>query len=144
MCCIPRRQESRRLTKPHSGRPHAEAASERFTDSSRKAGVGDWTCWMWKFRKVAPLLALLVLASCADETSRGVTSIGSHTFGRARGIDMATDARDHLNELKHSRLDFIARYYRDPASRWADALREGGATTFFIGLIDSRCLGVAF
>ena len=73
---------------------------------------------MWKFRKVAPLLALLVLASCADETSRGVTSIGSHAFGRARGIDMATDARDHLNELKHSRLDFIARYYRDPASRW--------------------------
>src|SRR5438046_3383909 len=61
-----------------------------FPDSSRKAGVGDWTCWMWKFRKLAPLLALLVLASCADETSRGVTAIGSHTFGRARGIDMAT------------------------------------------------------
>ena len=89
-----------------------------FPDSSRKAGVGDWTFWMWTFRKVAPLLALLVLASCADETSRGVTSIRSHTFGRARGIDMATDARDNLNELKHSRLDFIARYYRDPASRW--------------------------
>jgi hypothetical protein len=28
MCCTQRRQESRRSTKPHSGRPHAEAASE--------------------------------------------------------------------------------------------------------------------
>src|SRR5260370_42638038 len=73
---------------------------------------------MWKFKKVAPLLALLVLASCDDETSRGVAAIGSRTFGRARGIDMATDAPDNLTELKHSRLDFIARYYRDPASRW--------------------------
>jgi hypothetical protein len=31
---------------------------------------------------------------------------------------MPTDARDVSNELKSSRLDFIARYYRDPASRW--------------------------
>jgi Rv2525c-like, glycoside hydrolase-like domain len=73
---------------------------------------------MWAFRKVAPLLVLLALASCADETSRGVASIGSRTFGSARGIDMATDARDNSNELKHSGLDFVARYYRDPASRW--------------------------
>jgi hypothetical protein len=90
MCCIPRGEESRRLTNPvrddHTLRQRREVPTW-FPDSSRKAGVGDWTFWMWKFRKVAPLLALLVLASYADETSRGVTSIGSHTFGRARGID---------------------------------------------------------
>ena len=31
---------------------------------------------------------------------------------------MASDARDVSGELKGSGLDFVARYYRDPASRW--------------------------
>src|SRR5713226_442524 len=39
-------------------------------------------------------------------------------FGVARGIDLPIDSRDVSNELKESRLDFVARYYRDPASRW--------------------------
>jgi len=37
--------------------------------------------------------------------------------GAARGIDMATDSRDVSQELKGSGLQFVARYYRDPASR---------------------------
>lgn len=39
--------------------------------------------------------------------------------GMARGIDMATDARDVAMELQGAaRPDFVARYYRDPASHW--------------------------
>src|SRR5947209_7302376 len=34
------------------------------------------------------------------------------------GIDLPTDASDVLNELKEKRLGFVARYYRNPASRW--------------------------
>ncbi|HWB48176.1 MAG TPA: glycoside hydrolase domain-containing protein, partial [Stellaceae bacterium] len=37
----------------------------------------------------------------------------------ARGIDMATDSSDVAAQLQGRHwLDFVARYYRDPASRW--------------------------
>jgi Domain of unknown function (DUF1906) len=36
----------------------------------------------------------------------------------ARGIDLPTDASDVLNELQDSRIEFVARYYRLPESRW--------------------------
>jgi hypothetical protein len=39
-------------------------------------------------------------------------------IGPPQGIDIPTDARDVSMELKGSGLDFVARYYRDPASRW--------------------------
>jgi len=35
-----------------------------------------------------------------------------------QGIDIPTDASDVLGELQGGNLDFVARYYRDPASRW--------------------------
>jgi hypothetical protein len=35
-----------------------------------------------------------------------------------RGIDLPTDASDVLNELKESRFEFVARYYRAAESRW--------------------------
>jgi hypothetical protein len=35
-----------------------------------------------------------------------------------QGIDLPTDASDVLNELKESRVGFVARYYRAPESRW--------------------------
>lgn len=35
-----------------------------------------------------------------------------------RGIDLATDTGDVLNELQGSGLEFVARYYRQPESRW--------------------------
>jgi hypothetical protein len=38
--------------------------------------------------------------------------------GSGQGIDLATDASDVLNELEASRLEFVARYYRTPESRW--------------------------
>jgi len=37
---------------------------------------------------------------------------------RGLGIDMPTDASDVLNELKDAQVEFVARYYRDPDSRW--------------------------
>jgi hypothetical protein len=70
-----------------------------------------------KSRKVMPLLAVLVSVSCADQPN-SVTSMRSLNFEGARGIDMPTDARDVLNELRRSQLHFIARYFRDPTSRW--------------------------
>lgn len=38
--------------------------------------------------------------------------------GMAQGVDLPTNASDVLGEIRGSRLDFVARYYRDPASRW--------------------------
>jgi hypothetical protein len=70
------------------------------------------------FGKIAPLLAALVLAACADQAPAVVGAVAPPRLGPARGIDIPTDASDNLNELRDSRLDFVARYYRDPASRW--------------------------
>ncbi|MGE5271511.1 MAG: DUF1906 domain-containing protein [Thiohalocapsa sp.] len=61
------------------------------------------------------LAAGLLLAACAEAPPPAPPPRAS---GFAQGIDMATDARDVSQELKGSRLDFVARYYRDPASRW--------------------------
>ena len=44
-------------------------------------------------------------------------AVGAAGPGLSRGIDMATDCRDVSQELKGSDLHFVARYYRDPASR---------------------------
>jgi hypothetical protein len=35
-----------------------------------------------------------------------------------QGIDMPMDASDALNEIRDSKIDFVARYYRSPQSRW--------------------------
>src|SRR5947199_4135558 len=67
-------------------------------------------------KKLAWLLAISTLAACSSEPPVVVTV--PKTPGVARGIDLPIDSRDVSNELKGSRLDFVARYYRDPASRW--------------------------
>jgi glycoside hydrolase-like protein len=63
------------------------------------------------------LLALLVLAAC-ESAAPAPAIVAPPTVGLARGIDLPIDARDVSNELTESRLGFVARYYRDPASRW--------------------------
>jgi hypothetical protein len=60
------------------------------------------------------LVAALVVAGCESAPP----PLTARPGGLARGIDMPTDARDVSLELTGSRLDFVARYYRDPGSRW--------------------------
>jgi len=71
-----------------------------------------------KFTILAFFLAAPILAGCQNTPSLPTTVELPHHVGLARGIDLPTDASDVLNELKGSQLDFVARYYRDPASRW--------------------------
>jgi hypothetical protein len=61
----------------------------------------------------------------------------------ARGIDLPTDARDVSLELKDSHLDFVARYYRDPTSRWpalsaAEARMVSSAAMKLVALWESH------
>jgi hypothetical protein len=73
------------------------------------------------------LLAVLVLAACSSEPPPLVVE-APRPAGLARGIDLPIDARDVSLELKESHLDFVARYYRDPASRWPALSAEEART----------------
>ena len=67
-------------------------------------------------RRLGFVLPLLLLAACSSAPQpRPVTALP--VGGRARGIDMALDSRDVVQELKGSGLHFVARYYRSPLSR---------------------------
>jgi glycoside hydrolase-like protein len=67
-------------------------------------------------KKRGLLLLVLVLAACESAPPPAV--VAPKALGWARGIDLPIDSRDVSSELRGSRLDFVARYYRDPASRW--------------------------
>ena len=70
-------------------------------------------------RDLALAVAVLTLAACKEAPSPPpVVAAAAPPSAYAQGIDLARDARDYAQELKGSRLDFVARYYRDPASRW--------------------------
>jgi hypothetical protein len=60
----------------------------------------------------------LVLAGCGSAPPLQPVVEAPYAVGLAQGIDLPIDARDVSLELKASRLDFVARYYRDPTSRW--------------------------
>jgi len=68
--------------------------------------------------KLAPVLSVLILAACQGAPGGYATHGSLGSFGAIEGIDMPTDSSDVLNEIKGSRIAFVARYYRDPASRW--------------------------
>jgi hypothetical protein len=72
---------------------------------------------MLRIAKRAPIFAVLILAACSSEPNLSLTS-SRPAVGPAQGIDLPIDASDVLNELKGSHIDFVARYYRSPASRW--------------------------
>jgi Rv2525c-like, glycoside hydrolase-like domain len=67
---------------------------------------------------------LLLLAACHGAPPLPPFPAAPHAPGLARGIDMPKDSRDVAMELKGSRLDFVARYYRDPASHWPPLTAE--------------------
>jgi glycoside hydrolase-like protein len=70
-------------------------------------------------QKLWLLLPVLALAACEHAPPAPPPVVAAaRPAGPAQGIDMPTDARDVAMELKGSHLDFVARYYRDPASRW--------------------------
>jgi hypothetical protein len=70
-----------------------------------------------KLAKLAPILPALILAACAAvPPPPPPAAIELPKWGQ--GIDLATDSSDVLNEVKGSLVDFVARYYRDPGSRW--------------------------
>jgi hypothetical protein len=72
--------------------------------------------------RLAALFAAAILAACQYQPepypTQSLIIERSRGTGLAQGIDLPIDASDVINELKGSRLDFVARYYRDPASRW--------------------------
>ena len=72
-----------------------------------------------KFIKRASLLAALILAGCQSPPGPTLTTqLPPRSVGPARGIDLPTDASDVAGELRGAPISFVARYYRDPASRW--------------------------
>jgi hypothetical protein len=69
-----------------------------------------------KLRKLALVLPVLLLAACHSAPPPTVTLQPRNLS--AQGIDLPTDASDALNEIRDSKIDFVARYYRSPTSRW--------------------------
>src|SRR5436305_9475996 len=66
--------------------------------------------------KLALFVPMLLLAACHSAPPTIVAQPSS--TGAWQGIDLPTDASDALNEIKDSQVDFVARYYRSPTSRW--------------------------
>ena len=76
-----------------------------------------------KFGTLGLVVAPLVLTACHSPPP---VAVAPPTVLPAQGIDLPTDASDALNEIRDSKIDFVARYYRNPTSRWP-ALTAGEA-----------------
>ena len=70
-----------------------------------------------KLVRLAAVVSALALAACQAPPGPILVAVPPRP-GPAQGIDLPTDSSDHLSELKDSRLEFVARYYREPTSRW--------------------------
>jgi len=75
---------------------------------------------------------LLLLAGCEIPPPPAVPP--PPAAGSARGIDLPIDSRDVSSELRGSGVDFVARYYRDPASRWPTLSAEEARTVSSAGM----------
>jgi Domain of unknown function (DUF1906) len=72
-----------------------------------------------KLAKLVPAFSPLLLAACHDPPTSPPTAIEApRSPAWGQGIDLPTDASNVLSELENSRVDFVARYYREPDSRW--------------------------
>jgi hypothetical protein len=83
--------------------------------------------------KLGWLLPALFVVACESPPPAQPVAVAPRV-GVARGIDLPIDARDVSMELKQSRLDFVARYYRDPASRWPTLSPEEARTVSSAGM----------
>jgi hypothetical protein len=80
----------------------------------------DWGSRTLKLIRLAAILLTLMLGGCYDPPRAFPYQSAALPLraGRGLGIDMPTDASDVLNELKDAKVEFVARYYRDPDSGW--------------------------
>jgi hypothetical protein len=72
---------------------------------------------MFRGRTLGAFVLVLGLAACGGPLAPPVPPLTQRMPG-IQGVDLATDSGDVLGELRTSGLDFVARYYRDPTSRW--------------------------
>ena len=96
-----------------------------------------------KLRNLAPIAAALLLAACQSAPPPPRVAAQPRYTGPAQGIDLPTDASDALNEIRDSKLDFVARYYRSPISRWptltaAEAQRLSGLGVNIVAVWESH------
>ncbi|HUC10101.1 MAG TPA: glycoside hydrolase domain-containing protein [Stellaceae bacterium] len=73
-----------------------------------------------KFAVWTAFLPALTIAACQAPPSPPppVAVVQPKSPEPAQGVDLATDATAVVNEIKERRIDFVARYYRAPDSRW--------------------------
>jgi hypothetical protein len=71
-----------------------------------------------RLARLAQVLPVLIAAACAAAPSPPPPPPVELPRTSGQGVDLATDSSDVLNELKASGVDFVARYYREPDSRW--------------------------
>jgi len=76
----------------------------------------------------------LVLAACQSAPPPLPVAQAPGAPRLAQGIDMPRDARDVALELRDNQLDFVARYYRDPTSRWPTLSPEEARSLSAAGL----------
>jgi Domain of unknown function (DUF1906) len=71
-----------------------------------------------RLAKLAPIFPGLIVAACQGLPSPPQAIELPPRVGSGQGIDVPTDASDVLMELEGSGVEFVARYYREPDSRW--------------------------
>jgi hypothetical protein len=80
-----------------------------------------------RYRGLLPIFLGIILVACsARPPAPPPPQAIDLPKGSGQGIDLATDVSERLDELKQNRLEFVARYYRPPESRWP-ALSVGEA-----------------
>jgi Domain of unknown function (DUF1906) len=95
-----------------------QAGAARGRPAERTGGLlGDGGRTL-QLTKLAPFFAGLLLAACQSLPPPPPPIQVPVKVGSGQGVDLASDTFDKLMELQGSGLEFVARYYREPVSRW--------------------------
>jgi Domain of unknown function (DUF1906) len=91
-----------------------------------------------RLAKLTPLFGALLLTACygAPTPPQQAFALLPRTAGWGDGVDLAADSSAMVDDIAANRVDFVARYYREPDSRWP-ALSAGEAQ-----LLSSRGLKI--